>query len=263
MTVMTKARHTIAVEDVAREFNDKSIEALARIAKLPAGADRQRFGEGIREAARIYARDSREPNVNELHKEIGRLHRAAERGQYDQLAKLLKGLSSKARNSLNVRGARPTLKLSLPPAEALRGAQRAEARATIAKLTQFGGEYAEGRRRPSGNRSRPTWRPFLYAPEPRRHFPKREAERNFTMWLGTAYCEAVGRLPAPTADYRNPGPFARMVQKCLYLVGVPHASAVELINELHRPPPAKQRHRQMKRHRTLKAHKSKLSRNKP
>jgi hypothetical protein len=239
---MAKARHTIAVEDVAREFTDESIEALARIAKLPAGADRQRFGEGIREAARIYARNSRGPNVNELHKEIGRLHRVAARGQYEQLAKLLEGLSSKARNSLNARGARPTLKISLPPAETLRGAQRAEACATIAKLTQFGGEYAEGRRRPAGKRSRPAWRPLLYAPEPRRNLPKRDAERYFVMMLRIAWTEAVGTPPSVAANSARPGPFARMVKRCLELVGGGHVDVAGLINDLN-----KRRHEMKKR----------------
>lgn len=65
---MIKLRRTIASEDVDRVFTGKCIEKLA--ARLPAGADRRRFAKGIREAARIYARDAREPTANELRAEI-------------------------------------------------------------------------------------------------------------------------------------------------------------------------------------------------
>src|SRR5262245_18098129 len=92
---VAKARHTITAEDVDRIFNNACVEALAR--ELPAHADGQRFAVGIREAARIYARDSREPTVNELYNEIAKLQRTAERQRYDQLTNLIEGLSTKAR----------------------------------------------------------------------------------------------------------------------------------------------------------------------
>jgi hypothetical protein len=256
---MAKAGSIIAAEDVDRVFHDEQIAELATIAKLPADADRQRFAQGIRDAVRIYARDAREPTDNDLHREIKELHGAADRRRYDQLAALAEGLSPKARNSLNTRGAR--LGVMLPSPEALRGAQREEACAAIVKLTQFGGEYRKGRKRPGGKRSR-TWQPLLYAPQRQRNFPKREAERDFTMWLAAAYGDAVGQLPARTADSRAPGPFARMVGECLRLVGAPNASAVELINELHRAPAAKRRRRQLKAH-AAKERKHRVSRNKP
>jgi hypothetical protein len=230
---MAKPRCAIAAEDVSRVFDDKRIEVLARIAKLPAGADRQHFGESIREAARIYARDSHEPNVNELHKEIGKLNRAAERQQFDQLAMLIEGLSFKARNLLNARGARPNLKVTLPPPKALRGAQREEACATIAKLTQFGGQYVEGRMRPTGKRSRPTWQPVLYAPEPKRHLPKREAEKYFIALLQAAWAEATGEQPTTTARPGMLGPFPKMVEECLRLAGAGHADVVDLLNDMN------------------------------
>jgi hypothetical protein len=255
---MAKGRNVIAAEDVDRVFDDKLIAELA--SELPADADRQRFTQGIRDAAHIYARDAREPTVNDLHCEIEKLHRAAERRRYDQLAVRVECLSPKARNLLNTRGAR--LGVMLPSPEALRGAQHEEACAAIAKLTQFGGADRKGRKRPGGKRSRLTWRPLLYAPERQRNFPKREAERNFAMWLAAAYRDAVGQLPARTADSRAPGPFARMVRQCLRLVGAANASAVELINELHRAPAAKQRHRQLKAH-AAKVRKRRVSRNKP
>jgi hypothetical protein len=96
---MTKARRTIAAEDVDRVFNDKYIERFA--ARLPTGADRRRFANAIREAARIYARDAPEPTVNELRAEIAALYYAADRRQCDRLAIRIERLSPKARNLLN------------------------------------------------------------------------------------------------------------------------------------------------------------------
>jgi hypothetical protein len=61
-----KARYPIAADDVARVFDHGCTAELVRIAKLPAGADLKAFGEGIREAARIYAAEARIPNVNDL-----------------------------------------------------------------------------------------------------------------------------------------------------------------------------------------------------
>jgi hypothetical protein len=60
----------IAFEGVANVFNDEQVGKLAKIADLPPGSDLAAFAEGIREAARIYARDARNPNANELHDAI-------------------------------------------------------------------------------------------------------------------------------------------------------------------------------------------------
>ena len=102
----SKARRPIAAEEVARVFDDACIEKLAGIGKLPAGADRKRFAEGIREAARMYATDARTPNVNALHDEIAELHRAADRRLYEQVACLMERLSPRAHDMLGERGSR-------------------------------------------------------------------------------------------------------------------------------------------------------------
>jgi hypothetical protein len=230
---MAKSRKPIASEAIGRAFDDACIRGLA--SELPAGADLVQFGEGVRAAARIYARDARIPTDNELRAEIAKLQRAADRKRYDQVATLIESLSLRARRLLNARGARPSIGIGLPSADLLRfPGQRNAACALVATLCQYGGQYVEGRRRPSGKRSRPVWRPLLHAPEPRRHFPKRDAERDFVIWLALAWHGATGKAPPRTADSRNPGPFARVVCKCLRLVGAGHVNAVELINELHR-----------------------------
>jgi hypothetical protein len=54
------------------------------------------------------------------------------------------------------------------------------------------------------------------------------------MHLQLAWLEATGKPPSLAASAARPGPFARMVGKCLELVGAGHADAVGLINELNR-----------------------------
>jgi hypothetical protein len=224
-----KARAIIAAEDVARVFDDSRIRALAKIAKLPAGADIVVFGEGVREAARIFARDARISTGNELRTEIEELNKAvdpAKPRRWDLIVTLWENLSPKARTLLNP-----------PSADAVRDPERREAACdAIAKLTQIGGRWIEGRRRPTGKRSRPTWRPVLHAPEPQRNFPKRAAERDFVMWIRIAWLDATGERPASTArhsdDSRKIGPFARFARECLRLVGAGDVDVVELINEL-------------------------------
>jgi hypothetical protein len=217
-------RDRIAVRDVTRVLDDNCVEWLACIGDLPAAADMRVFADGIRDAARIYARDAREPaNVNELHSEIEMLHKAAKRREYELVANMLAAeLSATARDLLNERGARPNLGIQLPSPEALLDdVQRETACSNVTRLCQDG---ADG----SGA-------PVLYAPERSRHFPKRSAERNFVINLRLAWLEAVGEPPAATVNpSRSDRPFANLARKCLRLVGAPHADAVELINELNR-----------------------------
>src|SRR5205823_5447700 len=137
----------IEPENVLRVFDDERIRALA--AELPAGANLNRLADGIREAARIYAREAREASNNKLHSEIAELHRAAERRRYDQVAKLIDGLSGRARALLSRREGP-----ALPRSEALADRERRdEVCATVARLCRFGGSWVEGRKRPSGKRS--------------------------------------------------------------------------------------------------------------
>jgi hypothetical protein len=97
---VTKSRSIIAFEDVPAVFDDDCIQKLATIAELPPDAEMTAFGAGIREAARIFARDARRPNANELHYEIASLHEAADRQSYERVADLLEKLSPQAREML-------------------------------------------------------------------------------------------------------------------------------------------------------------------
>jgi hypothetical protein len=232
----TKSRKPIAAADGRRVFDDICIDTLAAIGRLQEGADRKRFAQGIRETARIYARDARTPTDNELHAEIAALYRAAERKRCGQVADLLEKLSPKASQLLSKRAAR--LGIELPASADLRDRpQQQTACEGVLRLCQYGGKYVEGRRRTSGKRSR-TWRPLLVVQEPRRHVPKRDAELNFIMCLQLAWLEASGTKPNLAANRalnrEIRGPFARMAAECLTLVGASHADAVGLINELNR-----------------------------
>jgi hypothetical protein len=229
-----KSQKPIVVADIRRIFDDACIDRLAAIGGLPVGADRKRFAEGVREAALIYARDARVPTDNELNAEIAALYRAAERKRCGEAAALVETLSPQARELLNKRGARPSLRLELPTREELCNVARQErACEIILRLCQYGGSYGAGRRRPSGKRSR-TWQPLVHAPKRTRNFAKRDAELNFIIWLQTTWPESAGVLPSQAANPARPGPFARMMQECLKLVGACHADAVGLINELNK-----------------------------
>jgi hypothetical protein len=226
-----KSRHPIGEAEILRIFDDACIGKLA--AKLPADADSKCFAEGVRKAARIYAREARVPTDNELHTEIHNLYRAAERKQYERAAAVLQDLSLKARDLLNKRGARLNLRLELPaPGDLCNAVRQERACAIVLRLCQYGG-YVKDRRRPSGKRSR-TWRPLVHAPKRTRHFPKRDAELNFIMWLQAAWLESAGERPSLAANPERPGPFARTAAECLRLVGASHADPVGLINELNR-----------------------------
>jgi hypothetical protein len=234
----------IAIERIDLVFNDECIERLTQ--DLPAGADQEVFGRGVREAASIYARDARLPNANMLNDEIAGLYHAAERQLYVELADRIgcERLSEQARDMLTERGSR--IGVELPRQKALSDPERREdACRAILSLCWVGADKVKGRRRPGGKQSRPTWRPLLHAPGKRRHFPRRDAERNFVMWLRVAWVEATGNAPSHTARHKDPGrglgPFGRIAKECLRLVGAPHADVVELINELDR-----RRHRMKK-----------------
>jgi hypothetical protein len=228
-----KDHNRISADDVPIVFDDACIKRLAGISKLRPSVDLVLFGKGVREAARIYARSSWVPNDNELHVEISALHKAAERKIFETLAKLLSELSPRARELLNDRGNRPSFRFQLPNPEVMRDAEhRQEACVRIASLCRIGGQRVEGRRRPKRpNRSR-TWRWEFHAPQSNAGFQRRQAEREFVMWLRVAWVEAIGKNPAETADPRKPGPFARLVRECLNLVGAKDANAINLINQL-------------------------------
>ena len=255
--VSGKAPRPIAEDEVPLKFNEACIEQLAAIGRLSDSVDRLRLAEGVRGAARAYARNVRKPSVNKPHDEIKALYNAVLRRQYNKAASLLAEISPQALAYLKARLDRPGpqragLKLPSPrdlldtsPGQIYRGrpgglllrssvSRADEACEMIERLCRVGGNVVQGRKRSSGRRSRPTLLPLFPAPKPRQHLPKRQAELIFVGQLAAAWLWATGKLPARTADRRAPGPFARFVRECLRLVGAERANAVKLINRLGR-----------------------------
>jgi len=237
-----KKMSTIAVDAVPVIFDDRCLKEIASVGKLPSEADFSRFARSVRGAVRHYALAARAPSSNDLHHEIKALHRAADREQCDEVANLLDRLTVAARAWLDERGRRPSWQsiygdegAKLPIANDVRDpAKRREACGLVRQLCTVGGGIIEGRLRPTGRRSRPTYRTALCAPNPSPHFARREAELDLVTSLQISFVEATSRMPALTAHHDSPGPFARMAQKVLVLVGATHADAVGLINELNR-----------------------------
>jgi hypothetical protein len=224
---------SIKAQDIDRVFSEECIRHLVETCGLPTPIDLGRLRKGIHAAAHVFARDTQIPNSNAVHREIELLHRAADKRQCQKAATLLDALSLPALGLLKRRASRLGIKLPSSGLLLLNG-RSTVACAKIARLCQLGGEYVKGRRRPTGKRSRPTWRPLLYAPKRSPHFAKREAERNFVIWLKLAWLEATNQPPSETADPSKPGPFARFVKECFKLAGAGHADAVGLINEISR-----------------------------
>ena len=119
------------------------------------------------------------------------------------------------------------------PTDLLDPDNRERACVAVIDRSEIGGRKVLGRKRPSGRRSW-TWKPVLWAPELNPHPEIRGAERTFIMWLQIAWRDATGMNVPVTAHPDNPGPFARLAQKALALLGAPHADAVQLINDLER-----------------------------
>lgn len=247
----------IKAQDIEQVFSVECINQLAGACGLPTPIDLGKLREGICVAAHILVRETKLPNSNTISREIKSLHRAADRQHGQAVASLLQNLSPRTMELLESRASR--LRTRLPVSKEVVHKQRgASACMKVARLCSMGGRYEEkGRLRPTGKRSRPPWRPLLYAPQSSTHFAKREAERNFIIWLKLAWLEAANQPPGETADPTKPGPFARFVKKCLKLVGAGHADAVGLINEIAR-------RRRQERHRLarMRRRKRELSRNK-
>lgn len=227
----SKRLTAICLDEVDDVFDDATIDRLVLTAKLPPDIDRRRLAEGIRDAARIYVVEKREPTANDLHAEIGDLFRAASRKDYEVVVDLLRGLSPSGRASLSDRGSRPGVGLALPQIETLADDRRRDdACKAIVALCQIGGRLGEGRRRPNGRRST-TWIPVLHAPPSNPHPRKRSAEEDYIMWLGVAWLEATGTRPPRTGLHDKPGPFARLVRECLRLIGG-RADGIAILNRV-------------------------------
>ena len=250
MPTSKKVRKIIAENEVPRVFDADCIERLARIYQLPPAANLFRFGEGVREAALLFARDALEPNVNQVNSEIAALWKAVDPAtppQWEAMTNAMEALSPRARQILVYRGSQRSAATLLPAPESLRDPERRDAaRAVIVKLASYGRELVEGRSRGGGRRSGPRVKVDLFAPEKSTSPPRYNAERMFVMRLQHAWFDSTGKQAVRTARrpekvepgsseiLRDLGPFAQFVRECFRLVGTPEVDAVERINEVHR-----------------------------
>jgi hypothetical protein len=145
--------------------------------------------------------------------------------------------------------------LKLPSAQELRDpAKREEACDIVRLFCSVGAELVKGRKRPTGRRSASTWQTVLYAPVPisrqrlkqmagrkgrkpikaMRRLGRRETELAFLMNLQLAWLGATGKKSSLAANADRLGPFARMVEQSLKLVGAGRVHVAELINDLNR-----------------------------
>jgi hypothetical protein len=219
-------------EEASRIFCDAAIENLAKLSNLPADADLAIFADFLWTAAFFYFQNAGNQSANALHREMAALHRAAERREYQLVATLLQKASPSARALMEERSQHRNIEPPVP-VDLRNDDSRDEACDNVAALIRLGGGWMKGRNRPSGRPSR-TWKTVLYAPEPSRNFAKRDAERVFIKQLQVAWKTAAGKKPAATACRGKPGPFVRLTEECLNLIGATHVDAIELINDIAR-----------------------------
>ena len=221
-----RARKT---EDPEQIFTEAVVCRMLAAARVGYQVDPERLRKGLIDAAGRFAWDVAHDG-NRLHREIAALHAAAQHRRFPAARTALACLSQEASDILNQRE-----HLQLPPLlgpdDLLDPAKREKTREAIIDRCETGGRWVLGRKRPTGRRSK-TWKPELYAPELKEHPEKVAPERDFVMWLQVAFAEATGQ-PVPVTAHRDvPGPFARLAQEALRLIGSGHANAVELINDL-------------------------------
>jgi hypothetical protein len=230
---MPKTLGVISENEVDRVFDAECIRELAELSKLSKDADIEKFGNEIRESARIYVRVANEPSANQLHDEIKALHDAADKNHFERSGFLINNLSDRARFALIGRWEQANPGVEFPQGIDLDNIDCREAVcAKIASLCRTGAKIVEGRARPSGKRSK-TLEVFYYAPEKMRHSPKTVAEDQFVAHLALTWCEITGDLPPKVVHQEMLGPFGRFVKKCLRLSGS-SANAANLINKYGR-----------------------------
>jgi len=214
-----KDRRIPAPQELPRILDDKFIQGLTQQTKLSLSANIPRFAAAIRDAAKRYVAAMATPSDVTMRAEIEGLSSAADRHRYKETATRIGKLSKQTRAFIKKRGDRPMLSLAIPDPQAFNDpARRDDACETTVRLLRVGVERGK---------------PLLYAPNPQPRPPRRQAERDFVMWLEVAYLEATGMPPTRTANPNRPGPFARMVQTCLDKI-TPGANAAEMLNKLDR-----------------------------
>jgi hypothetical protein len=252
-------------------FSNKHVREITARLRPPLDEGQvRRFAASLRKAARVYLR-AKQAQKDDISHEIKALYRTAELHQYKKAAKLVQDLSKQTRDFLNKRAARIGLKLPRP-VFFLDRARRQAACETVRRLCSEGGHKEEGEWVPhlylpkrqfiyEEGVQKPTWRWVKAANkrgikasmrELRRNVvkvlkgvdlplrsPKRQAERDFIIFLQVDYFNITGLCPPVTArKYEHsdrtlrPSPFVEMVQECLGLLGAEKVDVIEQIDKL-------------------------------
>jgi hypothetical protein len=242
-----KRRSLITPGDVDQVFNDAVIKELAK--GSPRNADPTRFAQSVRNDAQLFIEAKARLNNPQLRKEIARLYglnNRAQRGDRaaQELAREMDTMHAHVRCWLvrcNPEGR------SIPTSKEIISLQtRTNAIHRLRLILSYGSlgsdAQKEGRKRPSGKRSRPFTPPLLRAPGVERKpdeqsncnegRPRGGAEREFVRNLRLTYWDAASKKPPDKVDFQSRGPFSEFVHRCFELVGAPQGYVTKLINEL-------------------------------
>lgn len=229
-------------------FSDAAIRNLAEDANLPPSADLSLFGEFVRTAAKFYLEEAGWASAAQIRADIAAIRRTVkpldERKKAREPKRIISALEKgppatlrELKTRAEVRGER------FPTVADIRDPTRINDAARILDmLTRAGGYVRQGRKRPSGKRSK-EYVVELYAPVSPKNFAKREAERAATKRLRAAWRWAAAQgnpgaeraipcnKPSKSASRENPGPFVRLTHGFFSALGV-NADAVHLINSI-------------------------------
>jgi hypothetical protein len=225
----------IVETDIDRVFNADVIGELAKGIKTPPDAA-TRFEHDVRSAVRAYLAERARTNWKAIGEQIGDLYDGlldkADRGSEPAAKRLAVriGLIDQATRDWLERCARRQL-LFPSKNEILDRGTRKEAIKRLRSILSYGQERVEGRKRPSGGRSRPTSQPLLRVPESSRGRPRDLAARELVQQLALTYLEATGHSPPRSVSLRSKGPFLGLVRTCFDLIGIPAGGTVDLINK--------------------------------
>ena len=234
MSSAEAGRPLIAAKEIDRIFNAGVIAEMAIDIKAPPDAV-TRFGDNVRSAVRAYFAERARTNWKAIAKRIGDLYRLtdrADRGSETAAARLAGRTGSVDQATRNWLERCARRKLSFPSSDEIMDHRtRKQAIGRLRSILSYGQEQVKGRRRPSGKRSRPSFKPWLRLPHSSRGRPRDLAARELVQHLALAYAEATGRRPPHRVNSRSQGPFFRLVRRCFKEARITAGSVVELINE--------------------------------
>jgi hypothetical protein len=235
----------LAVLKLARSANANSLppapEADRQVVRQPdpgfTETDRQRFADSIRTAVRCYLAESARTNWPAIAEHIRKLYRLlvkAEGGNAKavaQFAKQVEATDAATRTWLERCFYR---ELTFPSeGEIANKETRFDAMRRLESMLCYGWDWVEGRKRPSGRRSRSRQ---LWLRVPQNIGPGRPldlAARELVQQLALTYLEATGKRPPPRVHPYNATkqPFFQFVVNCFELLGLESGNVADLINE--------------------------------